>query len=95
MTTIDFITELFLKVDDKLTEEDKNQKHAQAKLYPSEVVTLALLFALKGVGTRAFYRWIDGNYKGLFPHLPQRTRLFPSVQQVSASHGVFHGGPLR
>ena len=76
MTTIDFITELFLKVDDKLTEEDKNQKHAQAKLYPSEVVTLALLFALKGVGTRAFYRWIDSNYKGLFPHLPQRTRLF-------------------
>ena len=47
MTTIDFITELFLKVDDKLTQEDKNQKHAQAKLYPSEVVTLALLFALK------------------------------------------------
>ena len=34
MTTIDFITELFLKVDDKLTEEDKNQKHA-----PSETVS--------------------------------------------------------
>ena len=46
------------------------------KLYPSEVVTLALLFSLKGGGTRAFYRWIDSNYKVLFPHLPQRTRLF-------------------
>ena len=54
MTTIDFITELFLKVDDKLTQAHKNQKHVQAKLYPSEVVTLALLFALKGVGNRAF-----------------------------------------
>jgi hypothetical protein len=26
------------------------------KLYPSEVVTLALLFAIKGGGMRAFYR---------------------------------------
>ncbi len=58
MTTIDFITDLFCCVDDKLTQTDKNQKHPQAKLYPSEVVTLALLFARKGVGNRAFYRWV-------------------------------------
>ena len=43
MTTTDFITQ-------------QNQKHSQANLYPSEVVALALLFALKGVGNRAFYR---------------------------------------
>ena len=76
MTGIDFITQLFCRVDDKLTQQNNNQKHAQAKLYPSEVVTIALLFALKGVGTRAFYRWIETNYKTLFPNLPQRTRLF-------------------
>ena len=36
MTTVDFITELFRKVDDKIPEN----KHSQAVLYPSEVVTL-------------------------------------------------------
>ena len=76
MTTIDFITDLFCCVDDKLTQDNINHKHTQAKLYPSEVITLALLFSLKGVGNRAFYRWIESNYTGLFPHLPKRTRLF-------------------
>ena len=45
--------ELFCRVDDKMPDA---QKHLQAKLYRSEVVTLALLFALKGVGNRPFYR---------------------------------------
>jgi hypothetical protein len=31
-------------------------KHPQASLWPSEVVTLGLLHALKGVGNRPFYR---------------------------------------
>ena len=51
-------------------------KHPQAKRYPSEVVTLALLYALKGVGERAFYRWLTRDDAGLFPALPARTRLF-------------------
>ena len=34
MTTVDFIIELFIKVDDKIDQD----KHPQAKLYPSEVV---------------------------------------------------------
>ena len=37
MTTIDFITQLFCCVDDKLTQH--TQKHSQANLYPSEVCT--------------------------------------------------------
>jgi hypothetical protein len=41
----------FVRVDDGLPEL---RKHAQAKLYPSERVTIGILFALKGVGTRAF-----------------------------------------
>jgi hypothetical protein len=33
-------------------------KYPDAKLYPSEVVTLALLYAIQGGGTRAFYGWL-------------------------------------
>ena len=33
-------------------------KHPEAPLWPSEVVTLGLLHALKGVGNRPFYRWL-------------------------------------
>ena len=73
MSTEDFIIDLFVRVDSKLADVPK---HAQAQLYPSEVVTLALLFALKGSGPRAFYRWLTNNYRAWFPHLPERTRLF-------------------
>ena len=73
MTTVNLIIELFCRVDDSMPDA---QKHSQAALYPSEVVTLALLFALKGVGNRAFYRWLKRDYVPLFPELPHRTRLF-------------------
>lgn len=73
MTTEDFIIELFCRVDDTMGD---TPKHSQANLHPSEVVTLALLFALKGVGNRAFYRWVIRDYGHLFPQLPDRTRLF-------------------
>ncbi len=73
MSTKDFIIALFCRVDEVVGDVPK---HPQAKLYPSEVVTLALLFALKGVGPRAFYRWLCRDYLDLFPQLPDRTRLF-------------------
>ncbi len=73
MSTEDFIIELLCRVDDKMVGVPK---HRQAKLYPSEIVTLALLFVLKGVGNRAFYRWVKRDFGHLFPHLPERTRLF-------------------
>ncbi len=73
MTTEDFIIELFYRIDEELKNEIK---HPQAKLHPSEVVTIAFLFALKGVGNRAFYRWLKRDYPELFPQLPERTRLF-------------------
>ena len=73
MTTVDFIIQLFCRIDDLMPNAEK---HSQANLYPSEVVTLALLFALKGVGNRAFYRWLKRDYGPLFPKLPERTRLF-------------------
>jgi hypothetical protein len=64
-------------------------------LYPSEVVTLALLFALKGVGNRPFYRWLRRDYRSLFPRLPERTRLFrlfnghwPWTRRFLAGHSL-------
>src|SRR5215831_19008357 len=72
-TTIEFITALFCQVADQIPDIPK---HPQASLWPSEVVTLGLLHALKGVGNRPFYRWLTRDYRPLFPRLPERTRLF-------------------
>ena len=71
--TVDFITALFYEVDEQM---GAIPKHPEAHLWPSEVVTLGLLHALKGVGNRAFYRWLTRDYRPLFPRLPERTRLF-------------------
>src|SRR2546430_9025677 len=76
-TTIEFITALFCQVDDHLA---GLSKHPEAHLWPSEVVTLGLLHALKGVGNRAFYRWLTRDYRALFPRLPERTRLLRLLQ---------------
>src|SRR2546421_10249001 len=59
-TTIEFITALFCQVDDQLA---GLPKHLEARLWPSEVVTLGLLHALKGRGNRAFYRWLTRDYR--------------------------------
>lgn len=73
MTTEDFIIALFIRIDDAMK---GIIKHSQAKLYPSEIVTLGVLFALKGAGNRAFYRWVKRDWRLWFPKLPERTRLF-------------------
>jgi hypothetical protein len=73
MMTVEFITALFYEVDEQLR---TIPKHPEAHLWPSEVVTLGLLHALKGVGNRAFYRWLTRDSRPLFPLLPERTRLF-------------------
>jgi len=73
MTTEDLITELFCRIDDKM---QGIPQHSQANLHPSEIVTLAILYAMKGIGTRAFYRWSMRDLLHLFPGLPHRTRLF-------------------
>lgn len=76
MTDKDFIIELFCRVDDMMLDVPK---HPQAKMYPSELVTLGIVFALKGVGTRAFYRWLVRNHSDLFPNLLERTRFFRAL----------------
>jgi hypothetical protein len=64
---------LFYEVDEQM---GAIPKHPEAHLWPSAVVTLGLLHALKGVGNRPFYRWLTRDYRALCPHLPERTRLF-------------------
>ncbi len=73
MTTEECIIDLFCRVEESMGDEPK---HPQAKRYPSETVTLALLYALKGASGRAFYRWLTRDFRPLFPDLPERTRLF-------------------
>src|SRR2546430_1411311 len=101
MTTLDFITELFCRVDERMRTV---AQHPLAKLSPSELVTIGLLFALKGVGNRAFYRWLQRDWLQCFPQLPERTRLFrllrahqdwpsrfladPTVLGVADSYGI-------
>jgi hypothetical protein len=78
MTAMDFTVELFCRVDDALLNE---KKHCLAELYPSEVVTLGMLQALRGEGPCAFYRWVQKELGALFPRLPERTRLFRLLVQ--------------
>lgn len=73
MTQPDFIIALFCRVDDLMRDLPR---HPQAKLYPSEIVTLALLYAIKGGSANAYYHWLRRNWSALFPNLPERTRLF-------------------
>ena len=55
MTTEDFIITVFCEIDDRL---GPVPKPPQATLWPSEIVTIGVLFALKGGTFRAFARWV-------------------------------------
>lgn len=108
MTHEDFIIELFYRVDDAMADV---AQHRQAALWPSEIVTLGLLFAIKGVSQRAFYRWISRNHWALFPRFPDRIRLFrrlkthwkwtlrflakPSLLGIVDSYGIELINPVR
>ena len=74
MTTEDIILHIFYHVATSLPEI---RRHSQGKLYPSELVTIGILFALKGGYFRAFYRWLKRDYGDWFGNgsLPERTRL--------------------
>lgn len=78
MTTEDIIIYLFCYVDDRMSDV---RKVPQALLDPSEVVTIGILFALKGGRFRAFYRWLSRDYAYLFGQLPDRTTLIDQLAQ--------------
>ncbi len=112
MSTTDVLIDLFCRVD---TCMHNVPKHPQAKVYPRELVTLGLLHPegtrLKGLGPRAFYRWLVRDYQALFPKLPERTRLFrlfaahrtwadyfladPTILGVADSYGIALVHPMR
>src|SRR5258708_20552789 len=77
MTTEDIIIHIFYQVDNGL---GPVAKEACAKLYPSEVVTIGILFALKGGRFRAFYRWLKRDFEQLFAGLPDRTNLLRELR---------------
>ena len=74
----DIVLEIFCLVDDWTGELPK---HTQAKLYPSELITIAILKAIKGQSTRRFYNWLKNT--GWFPTLPDYTRLFRLLRQAT------------
>lgn len=90
MTTEDIIIQIFCIVDDKLPQL---AKHPQAKLYPSELVTVGILFALKGGHFRAFYRWLKRDYDALFAGLPERSRLLCLLKTHQAWCDAFLAAP--
>jgi hypothetical protein len=71
MTTQDFMLTLCCQIDDQMAAVPTRP---DAKLYPSEVVTRAVLLAITGVGTRALYRWWRRDDPACFPPVPARTR---------------------
>jgi len=72
MSMDDIIIHLFCRIADEL--QDVKQ-HDQANLHPSEIVTIGVLYAIKGNGYRAFYRWMFCNWRIFFPGLPEVSRL--------------------
>lgn len=78
MRTEEIIIRLFCMVDDKLGPVTKRQN---ANLCASEIVTIGILFCLKGVHYRAFYRWLKGDYLHLFPNLPSLSRLLRVLEK--------------
>jgi len=73
LTRDEFITALFCRIDDALAGTPKDPR---SKLWPGELVTLGVLFVLRGQSQRRFHLWAWSNLRPLFPHLPERTRLF-------------------
>jgi hypothetical protein len=90
MATADLIIHLFCLVDDRL---GRLAKHPQARLWPSEVVTIGLLYALKGGSFRSFERWLARDHAALFGGLPERTRLLRSLRTHQHWTDVFLADP--
>jgi hypothetical protein len=90
MTTQDFMLTRFCQIDDQRA---KGPKRPDAKLYPSEVVRQALLFAITGVGPRAFDRWLRRDDQAWFPHVPERTRVGRLFKTPAAWTAQFLAAP--
>ena len=90
MSTEEILLRMFLIVDLAMVDV---KKRADARLYPSEIVTIGLLFALKGGKYRPFYRWLDANLRKWFPKLPEQSRLLRLIRDYSHSTDRFLKDP--
>jgi hypothetical protein len=79
-----FIILLFCMIDECTGELEQ---HGNAKLHPSEIVTLALLKRMSGKAYRRFLVWL--RVTGLFPRLPDYTRLCRLFHQYEEVIDVF------
>jgi hypothetical protein len=81
--TDDIILHIFCLVDDDLP---NIPRHSQAKMSPSELVTIGIPFSFKSGHFRTFYRWLNRDCGDWFGDgtLPERTRL----QQLLKTHQV-------
>jgi len=84
MRTDEIIIRLFCMVDDTL---GPVKRHPQAILHPSEIITIGLLLALKGISYRAFYRWLAAHYAPLFGRLPEQSRSI-ACSSMSSSRPI-------
>jgi hypothetical protein len=79
---------LFFAIDEKL----KNVKRkADSEISVSEIVTIGVLYVLKGKLKRQFYRWLSANQEHNFPDIPDRTRLFRLLKKYSQMSNEFLG----
>jgi hypothetical protein len=90
MATEEIIIRLFCIVDDRVGSVNKR---SDAHLHDSEIITLGLLFSLKGGRYRAFYRWLNANYRAYFPKLPDVTRLLRLLHSRAAYTDEFLADP--
>ena len=90
MTTEELITALFSEVDEQLR---TLPTHPEAYLWPSAVVTVGLLHALKGAGNQPCSRRLTRASRPLLPRLPERTRLLRRFATHQAWTRAFLAAP--
>ena len=80
---------MFCAIDERMPNVPK---HAQAKQYRSELVTIGVLVALKGGYFRAFYRWLARDFDGLFGGTALSHALAAPAAYTSGLVSGFSGG---
>ena len=81
MTTEDIIIHIFCRVDEQLP---PLMKHSQVKLYPSELVTIGVLYAVSSPSSTATHR----------THLPDLSGTQPPTgRQKRTGQGSLERGP--
>jgi hypothetical protein len=84
MATEDISIQIFCLVDDRMKDM---LKHSHAKAAPCELVTIGILFALKGRYFRACYCWPCCDHTTLIVGLAKRTRMPRFLRRLEDLYG--------